>query len=265
MTIWNQNLLEQVHQLVITIGAYQVSSFRQQPPGWGDEKEVREFVSEVDIHSEELLIEGLKKLVPDAGSYGEECGKQGSQELRWVIDPLDGTTNYLSGLDQFSISVALEFNGKTQLGIVYRPASQECYSALISQGLFHNGQPCRQVANPPLKQALIGTGFPYRSPDLSSAFFPCAEEVLYRCRGLRRFASAALDLSYVASGFLQGFWESDLQPYDVAAALLFLQETGCCATNPAGQPYSPYRDRILICGPPAVHQDLLAIVATHYL
>ncbi len=265
MTASLQELLRQLRQLVAQVGEYQISAFRKHPVGWGSEKDVREFVSEVDIHSEELLIAGLQNLLPEAGFYAEESGKQGNDTLRWVIDPLDGTTNFLSGLDQFSISVALEDKQSTQLGMVYRPMSKECFSAVRGSGLYYNGTRRHQVPNPPLQQALVGTGFPYRSPDLAKAFFACAEDILYRCRGLRRFGSAALDLSYVAGGFLQGFWESDLQSYDVAAALLFLEESGCVATNPAGQPYSPYRDRLLICGPPTVQRNLQLIVADHYL
>ena len=257
-------LLDAVSNLVTTVGQYQSQCFRSLSTIGGQEKEAREFVSEVDLNSEEMLITGLQKLLPDAGFYGEETGIHGNTTLRWVIDPLDGTTNFLSGLDQFSISVALEQEEKTILGIVYRPQSQESYTALSGRGLYHNGQPWIPAKTDSLKQALIGTGFPYRSQDLSKHFFPCAEEVLYRCRGIRRFGSGALDLSYVAAGFLQGFWESDLQPYDVASALLFLEESGQIITNQRGEQYSPYRDRMMVCGSQAVHEELLKIVAHHY-
>ena len=246
------------------VGSDQLQAFRSLPPGGGTEKEAREFVSVVDVRSEQQLIEGLQQLVPEAGIYGEETGTSGNEQLRWVIDPLDGTTNFLSGLDQFAISVALEEQGQAVLGAVLRPASADWFAACRGAGLRHNNDNCPRVTDLPLRQALLGTGFPYRSEDLKGAFFPCAEEVLYQSRGLRRFGSAALDLCYVARGFLQGFWESDLQPYDVAAALLFLAETGCLATNQRGEPYSPYRDRILVCGSPAVHAELLTIVARHY-
>lgn len=264
MTVTDQSLLEGAINLVKQVGHYQVESFRSYDVISGAEKLAREFVSEVDVKSEEMLIDGLRKLLPAAGFYAEESGVQGDGSLRWIIDPLDGTTNFLSGLDQFSISVALEQEGKSVLGIVYRPSSDESYTALRDLGLYHNGKKHSPAQADSLKQALVGTGFPYRSPDLAPAFFPCAQDVLYRCRGLRRFGSAALDLSYVAAGFLQGFWESDLQPYDVAAALLFLEESGCRATNHRGEEYSPYRDRLLICGPPAVHEGLLPLVASHY-
>ncbi len=264
MSLADRTLLAAVIDLVRATGDYQLSRFRQLPPGGGEEKLAREFVSEVDLHSEQMLLEGLQKLLPEAGFYGEETGTSGSEQLRWVIDPLDGTSNFLSGLEQFCISVALEVAGRSKLGVVLRPASAECYSALRGQGLHRNGKLCGQVPSTSLSQALIGTGFPYRSKDLAGAFFPCAEQVLYASRGIRRFAAAALDLCYVSAGFLQGFWESDLQPYDVAAALLFLQETGCIVTNPQGESYSPYRDRILVCGSLQVHQELLPIIAAHY-
>lgn len=260
----DQRLLDAVSRLVSTVGQYQSECFRTFSSIGGEEKVAREFVSEVDLNSEEMLISGLQKLLPEAGFYGEETGIHGNTTLRWVIDPLDGTTNFLSGLEQFSISVALEQDEQTILGIVYRPQSQESYTALHGGGLHHNDQPCKPASAESLKQALIGTGFPYRSPDLAKHFFPCAEDVLYQCRGIRRFGSAALDLSYVAAGFLQGFWESDLQPYDVASALLFLEENGQSVTNQRGEKYSPYRDRIMICGPHAVHEELLSLVARYY-
>ncbi|HEY5718452.1 MAG TPA: inositol monophosphatase [Motiliproteus sp.] len=259
------SLLEQVETLVAEVGVYQCAQFRRRAPGGGDQKAEREFVSEVDRHSEALLIDGLTPLCPTAGFFGEESGKHGDQSLCWVIDPLDGTTNFLSGLDQFSISVALQQNGQSLLGMVYKPVTKECFRGWRGGALQHNGQSCRR-ANPQLTlaQALLGTGFPYRSPDLAAPFFACAAELLPQSRGIRRMGSAALDLSYLAAGYLQGFWEADLQPYDVAAGLLFLELSGCHVTNQAGQPYRQGVDRLLVCGWPQVHAAMLATIATHY-
>jgi myo-inositol-1(or 4)-monophosphatase len=264
VTMIDKALLEAVTRLARQTGDFQLRHFRSLNAGGGDEKTERELVSAVDVESERRLCDGLKTLLPQAGFYGEESGKQGDEQLRWVVDPLDGTTNFLSGIDQFCISIALERSGKAELGVVLRPASGECFSALRGQGLLHNGHLRPQVHPLPLQRALIGTGFPYRSRDLASAFFHCAQDVLYASRGIRRFGAAALDLCYVAAGFFQGFWESDLQPYDVAAALLFLEEAGCVATNLAGEPYSPYRDRMLICGFPDVHRELVPLIVRHY-
>lgn len=257
-------MLDAIEQLAVQVGTYQLSRFRAFPSDYGNEKMARELVSEVDLNAEEQLIEGLRRLLPEAGIYAEERGSSGNQELRWVIDPLDGTTNFLSGLDQFSISIALEQGGQPLLGLVHRPASRETFRARRGSGLFHNSRRCNPASAVSLTKALVGTGFPYRSPDLADFFFPSSRDILYRCRGIRRFGSAALDLSYVAAGFLQGFWESDLQPYDVAAALLFLDESGCPVTNQRGEPYTPGRDRILVCAPPAIHPELLQLVAKHY-
>jgi len=258
-------LLERVQALVEQAADYQCAQFRRQPPGVGDEKARHEWVSEVDRHSERLLIAGLQSLLPAAGVFGEESGRHGDQRLCWVIDPLDGTTNFLSGLDQFAISVALQRDGRTELGIVYKPMMRECFRGWRGGRFEHNGVAVAPAAAPlALVRALIGTGFPYRSPDLAPAFFGCAAELLPRCRGIRRMGSAALDLSYVAAGYLQGFWEGDLQPYDVAAALLFLELSGCPVTNEHGEPYAIGHDRLLVCGWPSLHGELLALVQRHY-
>lgn len=258
-------LLEPVIALTRRIGEFQMSRFRSLPPGGGEEKQKRDLVSEVDFTSEQMLLDSLKTLLPEAGFFGEETGRSGRQDLVWVIDPLDGTTNYLSGLDQFCISVALVGEGGTELGVVLRPASGEVFSAFRGGGLLHNGARAQPLpTDMSLAESVIGTGFPYRSHDLVKPFFACAEEVLGESRALRRFGAAALDLSYVACGFLQAFWESDLQPYDVAAALLFLEEQGCTVTNSKGKPYDMFNDRLIICGLPSVHQELIALVSRLY-
>ena len=152
----DRRLLNAVVQQVAAVGEFQMARFRSLPPGGGTEKQAREFVSEVDLHAEELLLAGLGKLVPEAGFFGEETGIQGGSHLRWIVDPLDGTINFLSGLEQFSISVALEANGRIELGVVLRPASRECYSALRGGGLLRNGAVCPEVPPGALASALIG-------------------------------------------------------------------------------------------------------------
>lgn len=259
------SLRHHVEKQVQQVATYQMENFRKLPPGSGTTKIAREYVSEVDLTSERMLIDGLAKLLPEAGFHGEESGRKGQFPCRWIIDPLDGTTNYLSGLEQFSISVALYNENRCELGVVLRPASQEIFSASRGHGLLHNGVTAKPLMTDlPLSAALIGTGFPYRSPDLATPFFTCAREVLYASRGLRRFGSAALDLCYVATGQLQGFWESDLQPYDVAAGLLFLEESGCLTSNEKGLPYRLEEDRVLVCAPGQTHHELLTIVDRHY-
>ena len=259
------HLLESVIALARRVGEFQLSHFRSLPPGGGEKKQKRDLVSNVDFSSEQMLHDSLNSLLPEAGFFGEETGRSGRQDMVWIVDPLDGTTNYLSGLDQFCISIALTGQSGTELGVVYRPASNEVFSAIRGEGLFHNGEKVQPLPkNMSLADSVIGTGFPYRSHDLVKPFFACAEEVLCESRALRRFGAAALDLSYVAAGFLQAFWESDLQPYDVAAALLFLEEQGCTITNSKGKPYDMFNDRLIICGLPSVHDELIALVSRLY-
>jgi myo-inositol-1(or 4)-monophosphatase len=265
MSIKWDKVLTEVIEVVKEVGAFQMKHFRSMPAGSDDSKAVREMVSFVDVESEKMLKAVLDDLVPDAGFFGEETGKQGNQEYTWIVDPLDGTTNFLSGLDQFAVSVAFVEKGETILGAIYKPASKDMYSAIKGGGYHHNGQKLAQVSTSVThKEALYVTGFPYRSPDVFDAFFKCAGDVLLAGRGLRRFGCAALDLCMVAAGWQQGYWESDLQPYDIAAGVLFLKEGGCKVTNELGEEYNLFTDRMMVAALPAVYDELLRIVYEKY-
>ena len=257
--------LDSTIELVRKTGAFQLKYFRQMPDDAGDMKAVRETVSFVDVESEKILAEGLLPLVGNAGFYGEESGKTGSQDLVWIVDPLDGTTNYLSGLDQFSISVALVKDGQPLLGVVHKPFSGEIFSCIKGQGVAYNGKCLRpRYPEAEVSDALFSTGFPYRSPDVAEQFFTAAAGVLTLGRGIRRSGSAALDVSHVAMGWHQGFWETDLQPYDIAAGMLMMQENGITVTNHHGMPFNMFTDRLMVAGLPNVHASLLEQVAAAY-
>jgi len=251
--------------LVRKVGEFQLSHFRKMPENSSDIKAVRETVSFVDVESEKRLSEGLLPLVENAGFYGEESGKSGSQELVWIVDPLDGTTNYLSGLDHFSISVALVKAGRPILGVVYKPTTGEVYSSIQGQGACYNGT-LTKPSYPDIEaaDALFSTGFPYRSADVAEQFFKAAAEVLTLGRGIRRSASAALDVANLAMGWHQGFWETDLQPYDIAAGMLMMEENGALVTNHKGEPYDMFNDRLMVAGLPKVHEKLLEVIARNY-
>jgi len=257
--------LEEVVAVVRKVAEFQLGYFRAMPEGATDMKAQRETVSFVDVESERILSEGLIGLVEGAGFYGEESGKQGSQELVWIVDPLDGTTNFLNGLDHFSISVALVEQGEPILGVVFKPFSGECYSAVKGEGVFYNGEK-RTLLNPDpeVSSALFMTGFPYRSPEVTDEFFTTAASVLTLGRGIRRSGSAALDVANLSMGWLQGFWETDLQPYDIAAGLLMLSENGVVVTNGVGEKYDMFTDKLLVAGTPAVHTALLKCVKQGY-
>ena len=265
-------LLHQVEEIVREVGLFQMEHFRKVPLHKEGLKAVRETVSFVDVESERRLKEGLMKLKEETGFFGEESGKEGSQRITWIVDPLDGTTNYLSGNDHFSISVALVEEGQPILGLIHKPSTGESLGAVSSEGCWRldirYAKEWEQFEKPhqdfPTQNALFMTGFPYRSTDLEDSFFRTAPEVLKLGLGIRRSGSAALDLAYLSMGWLQGFWESDLQPYDAAAALLMMKEHGIVATNQRGEPFNMFNHRILVAGLPKVHSDLLQIVAKHY-
>lgn len=254
---------------VKAVGRYQRDNFRTLGPGGGEEKAARDLVSHIDVESENRLKEELLALLPEAGFFGEETARS-RKEYTWVVDPLDGTTNYLSGVDIWAVSIALMRDDQILLGLVHKPYTGETFWALRDKGAFRQGpnttpvQKLDRVQPIPLQDALVGTGFPFRSPDTAESFFSAAREVLYRSRGIRRMGAAALDLCYVAAGYLQAFWEVDLQPYDAAAGLLILEETGCQICNFAGADYDPFHSRGLVVGAPGAGAELQEIIHSHY-
>lgn len=264
MITLDEKMLITIEALCREAGAFQMRHFREREPGWGDEKEEKNYVSYIDVETERMLKQGLLALCPDAGFYGEESERIQNDALEWIVDPLDGTTNYLSGYELFTISVGLAQQGEPVLGVIYRPFTGDCFTAIRGQGARKNGELMPKRAPMPLEKALIATGMPFRSPDLVENFFACAKEVMRNCRDIRRPGSGALDLSYVAAGYLQGFWEQDLQTYDVAAALCILSECGCPYSTLHGKPYNMFADRIFITGVPGVYEELCDIVSRYY-
>ncbi|PCJ60287.1 MAG: inositol monophosphatase [Planctomycetota bacterium] len=261
-----KELMNPIKDLMNEIGQYQMTYFRKE--NQIQEKEKKELVSKVDIESEKNIKEALLSLLPQAEFFGEESGSTSDcpqEKLLWVVDPLDGTTNYLSGLDQFSISIALLDKSEPILGVVYKPATKEIFHAIKGHGLYHNQQLMPKQKKCEINNALLGTGFPYRNPETLQQFFKCTEAALTSSRGIRRFGSAALDLSYVSSGFLQGFWEVGLQAYDIAASLVFLNETGCRYSNFQGGTYDIFNDRTFVAGVPNTFETLQKITNDSYV
>lgn len=253
-----------VRGLVKVVGAFQLKYFRKMVTGSTEVKSLREMVSFVDVESEKMLMEGLMPLVSGAGFYGEESGKTGGQELVWIVDPLDGTTNFLSGLDHFSVSIALVENGQAIFGVIYKPFSGEMYEAEKGKGVHYNGELKAISMINDSSEAIFMTGFPYRSPERAEGFFKTASEVLVLGRGIRRSGSAALDVAQLSLGWLQGFWETDLQPYDIAAGMLMMREHGIIVTNENGDDYDMFLDTLMVAAQPEVHADLLDCVRSGY-
>ncbi len=190
------------------------------------EKHVNEYVSEVDRNAERAIIDTIRKAYPAHAILAEESGAHGKDEFQWVIDPLDGTTNYLHGFPQFAISIALMHRGRLETGVVYDPLRDEMYTAVRGGGALLNDRRLRVSEQKVLKGALLGTGIPFRDRRYIDAYLGMLKDLTEETAGIRRPGSAALDFAYVAAGRLDGFWELGLSVWDFAAGALLVQEAG---------------------------------------
>ncbi len=222
-----------------------------------------DFVSEVDRQAEAGIIEDLLKAYPGHGIIGEESGNiDGDGEFCWIIDPLDGTTNFLHGFPHYAVSIACKHNGRLIHGVVYDPFKQELFCASRGDGATLNNRRIRVTSIKSVDGALIGTGFPFKNPDqldeylkLFSAFFNSASDI-------RRAGSAALDLAYVAAGRLDGFWESGLNSWDIAAGALLIREAGGLITDYDGDEHYLENGRV-VAGNPKIIADMLRNIRRH--
>ena len=219
------------------------------------------FVSSADRRAEETLYQELSKARPGYGFLGEEGGnREGADKShRWIVDPLDGTTNFLHGIPQFAISIALEREGAVVAGLIYNPASEEMFVAEKGKGAFMNEQRIRVAGRKRLGESVIACGLPhYGRGDLALGQRETGamqEEVA----GLRRFGAAALDLAWVAAGRLDGYWEHDIKPWDIAAGLILLREAGGFVSDCDGGEDMFAKGQIL-AGNDAIHKELLRVL-----
>ncbi len=191
-----------------------------------DNKAQNDFVTEVDRLSERAAIDVIRKHYPNHAILAEESGMQGQGDTVWVVDPLDGTTNFLHGVPQYAVSIAVKFKGRLEHGVVYNPISQELFSASRGDGAQLNGRRIRVSDNRRMNHALIGTGFPVQSMANLDVYLEILRAVVQETAGARRAGSAALDLAFVASGRFDGFWEFGLKEWDIAAGILLIREAG---------------------------------------
>ena len=191
------------------------------------EKSRNEFVTQVDRAAEVTIIEVIRDHYPDHAILAEESGASGENDYQWIIDPLDGTTNYVHGFPVFSVSIGVTYRGDLQHGVVYDPLRQEIFSASRGEGALLDGRRIRVSKRQNLQQSLIGTGFPYRlNLQHIDRYLGMLKAVMLETAGVRRPGSAALDLCYVAAGRIDGFWELGLSKWDVAAGALIIREAG---------------------------------------
>ncbi|MDA9866699.1 inositol monophosphatase, partial [Saprospiraceae bacterium] len=189
--------------------------------------DLNSLVSFVDKGAERILVKELSKILPEAGFLTEEdTVEYALRPYMWIVDPLDGTTNSLLGIPHFAVSVALAHEGELLIGVVHEVNSEEQFYASKSGGAFLNGRPIQVSQRTEYRDILIATGFPYRNEYDTDKLFACLKELLMNTRGVRRMGSAALDLAYVACGRFGAYYESMLNPWDVAAGILIVREAG---------------------------------------
>ena len=190
-------------------------------------KSANDFVSEVDLASEEIIIDTLKAAYPTHGFLGEESGfNDNNSEFIWIIDPLDGTTNFLHQFPQYCVSIALMHKGEITQAVIYDPNRNDLFTATKGRGAFLNDRRLRVSKKTKLKESIIGTGFPFRDFSHLPSYLKMFEEMVLSTSGIRRPGSAALDLAYVAAGWFDGFWEIGLSKWDIAAGALLVKEAG---------------------------------------
>ncbi|MEA3406156.1 MAG: inositol monophosphatase family protein [Pseudomonadota bacterium] len=192
-----------------------------------------DYVSEVDKEAEQIIIQTIQKYYPDHKIIAEESGHSGSitSDFEWIIDPLDGTTNFLHKFPQFSVSIAVKEKGKLMHGCVFDPVRDEMFSASRGDGAKLNNYRIRATEQKTLENSLLGTGFPYHDFTYIDSYMSSLKSFMQSTAGIRRAGSAALDLAYVACGRIDGFWEFNLKPWDIAAGALIAQEAGALVTD----------------------------------
>jgi len=225
-------------------------------------KGINDFVTQVDEAAEESIISTIQQYYPDHAILAEESGHRGDSEYTWIIDPLDGTTNFIHGLPIFSVSIALRIKGRMSIGVVYDPNRQELFTAIRGRGAQVDGHKIRVSGRRGLEGALIGTGFPYRSHDRMQSYLAMLEQVLLNTAGVRRPGSAALDLANLAAGRLDGFWEFGLNIWDIAAGSLILREAGGLISEMEDKDDYLTTGNI-IAGSPRVHDALKKMLTPH--
>ncbi|MCG8434947.1 MAG: inositol monophosphatase [Gammaproteobacteria bacterium] len=197
-------------------------------------KKRNDFVSEVDRLAEQEIIHTIQRAYPDHGFKAEESGVTGGGDYVWVIDPLDGTTNFLHGFPVFAVSIALKHKGRLEHGVIYDPMRQELFTASRGDGALLDGKRIRVSERHDLASSLIGTGFPFRDNADIDNYLAMFKTIVEKTAGVRRPGAACLDLAYVAAGRLDGFWELGLNEWDIAAGCLLVQEAGGLIGTPSG-------------------------------
>lgn len=227
-------------------------------------KEEHNFVTYVDRHAEQMIVEELSRILPGSGFLAEEgTGGHSDGEVIWVIDPLDGTTNYIHGIPLFAVSIALMIEGKVVAGVVYEPNRDECFYAWKNGMAFLNNRMINVSHAGTLQHSLIVTGFPYRRDDILEPYIELFKGFLQRSQDLRRLGSAATDLAYVAAGRFEGFYEIGLNPWDVAAGALIVRQAGGLVTDFYGGDNYLFGNS-LVSSNSLIHDEMIGVIGKYF-
>jgi myo-inositol-1(or 4)-monophosphatase len=229
------------------------------------QKQVNDFVTEVDQNSERVIIETLLTAYPDHGILAEESGTthgNANADHIWIIDPLDGTTNFIHGFPFYCVSIALQVQGRLEQAVIYDPTRNDLFTATKGRGAFMNDRRIRVSKRTRLEECLLSTGFPFRPEDDFNKYLSLMGDIMQRTAGLRRPGAAALDLAYVAAGFSDGFFELGLKPWDMAAGALLITEAGGLVSNFTGEgPYLEHQE--CLAASPRIYAQLVPITAKY--
>lgn len=221
-----------------------------------------DYVSEVDRAAEQAIINTLLDAYPNHAILAEESGARGDSEYVWIIDPLDGTTNFLHGFQQYAVSIALQHNGVLTQAVIYDPTKNDLFTATRGSGAYINDRRLRVSKRIELADCLIGTGFPYTKFEYLDAYMNILRDMMQKTAGLRRPGSAALDLAYTASGRYDGFFEIGLKPWDIAAGCLLITEAGGLVGDMQGND-TFLKSGNLCAGNPKIFAQMLQVIAPH--
>ena len=226
------------------------------------EKAANDFVTEVDREAEQAIIRTLHEAYPGHAILAEESGASGESEYQWIIDPLDGTTNFLHGFPQYAVAIALRHRGVVTQAVIYDPSRNDLFTASRGRGAFLNDHRMRVSKRDTLKASLLGTGFPFRQLEHLDVYLATLRHMMGHATGVRRAGSATLDLAYVAAGRLDGFWEFGLSPWDMAAGALLITEAGGLVGDLSGE--NRYLETgNIVAGTPKVFVELLKTIEPH--
>ena len=226
-------------------------------PRVANHKGKTDLVTETDLHSENIIKSIIRASYPDHDLLAEESEKESSQSnFLWIIDPLDGTTNFVHGYPSFAVSIGLFFQNKPLIAVVLEMPNTKLYTAIKNEGVWCEGQPFTCSQTDSIEKSLLITGFGYEHGELWERNMALFKDFTDKSHGVRRLGAAAVDLCHVASGKVDGYWEFDLKPWDSAAGILIAQEAGCVVSQMDGSDYSIYDNNILVANP-KIHREMI--------